>query len=144
LYDKLLCKLLSLLIQISKYSFSFSIHIHFLLFNSAIFQVVKLQANGSNTVSHSLLHDNIWSSASFSGNTAGCKLLLLVINLHILYLIQYSVFIFLSLSFLLQSFCVTVFFPQLHILPASIFFLSTIGLNVLGFHLLNTYINSNI
>jgi len=38
----------------------------------AILAVVQLHINGSNTISHSLLQDSIWSCASFSGNTAGC------------------------------------------------------------------------
>ena len=38
----------------------------------AIFPVVPLPINGSNTVSHSLLHEMMWSLASDSGNGAGC------------------------------------------------------------------------
>jgi hypothetical protein len=56
----------------SIYFSSFSIIIYFLLFSLAIFQVVQLQANISSITSHSLLQDSIWSSASFSGNIAGC------------------------------------------------------------------------
>jgi len=43
------------------------------LFSFAIFKVVPLPQKQSKRISPSLLHVKIWSSASCSGNIAGCS-----------------------------------------------------------------------
>src|SRR5699024_9785070 len=57
---------------ISTYSFDISIPKYCLLFTIAILQVVPAPAIGSKTISPGLDQEIMWSSASFSGKTAGC------------------------------------------------------------------------
>ena len=62
-------------VAISQYSFDISMPMKLRFANIAILPVVPLPTNGSKTVSPSLLHVLMWSSANCSGNGAGCSVL---------------------------------------------------------------------
>lgn len=121
---------------ILQYSGSSSIQMKSRPSSFAIFPVVPLPMNGSRMVSPGLLHDMMWSCASVSGNCAGWHLFLFDTSVFMCHTLNlcHTVEIDLcgdDIGFVVQSACRT--HQCFLLLPALLFVLSFIGLNVQTF-----------